>query len=447
MYIVRLLGLLPAMCFLLGTARSATDAREIYRLAAPSVVLIRTFDSGNVPLAIGSGFFLPDGRLMTNAHVIAEAARIEYSVRDRDFVPVTQIAGIDEGRDLALLVAEGPALKIALTMPTVGEPIFAIGNPQGLTLTISDGIVSAVRQLDDVAVIQITAPISPGSSGGPVLNTSGDVIGVASFYRIGGQNLNFAVSSTHFKGVAWTSGPKPIQDRVKVAVKADKRGQGRVDVVRLERSYPFLNPSISLRNNEDYPVSEIRVRVLMYADTAEELRILKAKLAALERSSSRVGSKTAEIEKLLRILRNDPRSWNASDVAVVKQYNGPGSTNLGVYGAALLIAAGSNHSAFLSMVQVGIAEALPVAQEQLEAAKAAESNAVAKAVSDAAEGDRLRAQIEELDKQKPELLHYQDADVRETIAPQMAKTVDLREIKNWPRSGMEIRVVDYSIKR
>lgn len=91
-------------------------------------------------------------------------------------------------------VTLGSSLDLA-----VGERVIAIGSPQGLENSVSDGILSAIREVDSVRYLQITAPISPGSSGGPVLNSTGQMIGVATFQFKKGQNLNFAVAADHIK--------------------------------------------------------------------------------------------------------------------------------------------------------------------------------------------------------------------------------------------------------
>ena len=87
-------------------------------------------------------------------------------------------------------------LKIAESPPDVGEKIVVVGSPFGLDQTVTDGVISGFRQIDDLKIIQISAPISPGSSGGPVVNLKGEVIGVATFYLRGGQNLNFAIPAS-----------------------------------------------------------------------------------------------------------------------------------------------------------------------------------------------------------------------------------------------------------
>ena len=103
--------------------------------------------------------------------------------------------GWDRVNDLAVLkIKEGlPMLTIAMHPPKVGDPVVVIGNPLGFAATVSDGIVSALRADAASQILQISAPIAPGSSGGPVIDAYGQVVGVAVAMIRGGQNLNFAV--------------------------------------------------------------------------------------------------------------------------------------------------------------------------------------------------------------------------------------------------------------
>jgi hypothetical protein len=114
---------------------------------------------------------------------------------------VTGIVALDQSRDLVLLSVSGltaPPLQVGDSNKVqVGDPVFAVGNPRGLEGTLSEGIVSAIRPVGADAVLQISAPISPGSSGGPVLDGSARVIGVAAATLKGGQNLNFAIPASY----------------------------------------------------------------------------------------------------------------------------------------------------------------------------------------------------------------------------------------------------------
>jgi hypothetical protein len=186
-----------ALVTLAGASRGAEPAgaltpAQIAETAIPSVVLIRT------PLAQGTGFVAgPDGRIVTNFHVIRGATQVTIVTSDHTEFAAVEVMALDEARDLAVLRIHAPGLK-ALPLGDSGavrpgEHVVAIGNPLGLGDTVSDGLLSAVRQDSRLSLLQISAPISPGSSGGPVFNDRGQVIGVSTLVLNGGQNLNFAI--------------------------------------------------------------------------------------------------------------------------------------------------------------------------------------------------------------------------------------------------------------
>lgn len=172
-------------------APSLTPA-QIAQTAIPSVVLIRS------PTGLGSGFVATaDGKIVTNFHVIEGATEASIVTSDRVEHKDIEVIALDKERDLAVLRIRGRKLKpLALAdskLAKAGDHVVAIGNPLGLGGTISDGLLSAIRELPELTVLQISAPISPGSSGGPVFNDHGEVIGVSTFLLLGGQNLNFAI--------------------------------------------------------------------------------------------------------------------------------------------------------------------------------------------------------------------------------------------------------------
>ena len=174
---------------------------ELVRRIKPSAVAIETFDAKGATLSRGSGFFVAADKVITNRHVIEKSNRVEIHLVDGKKFPVRGVLAIDGEGDLALLqvdVPEGAAvpLQIIRAVPQEGESIVVIGNPYGLEGSISNGIVSAVREISGYGkIIQITAPISPGSSGSPVVNMRGQVIGIATLQAAEGQSLNFAVSA------------------------------------------------------------------------------------------------------------------------------------------------------------------------------------------------------------------------------------------------------------
>lgn len=176
---------------------------ELVRRVKPSVVAITTYDSNGDALMTGSGFFVNAGAVVTNLHVVRGAARAEIKTLDGKghIYPVTGTLDIDEEGDLVLLEVEMPpdrvrSSELATTLPDEGEPIFVIGNPLKLEGSVSDGIVSAVREVPNVGhIIQITAPISHGNSGSPVFNLQGQVLGVVTVKVTNGQNINLAIAS------------------------------------------------------------------------------------------------------------------------------------------------------------------------------------------------------------------------------------------------------------
>lgn len=172
---------------------------ELVKRIKPSAVAIETFDQRGNTVSRGSGFFVAADRIITNRHVIEKSSRVEVHLMDGKKYPVRGVLSVDGEGDLALLQVEVPRggaipLPIVRNIPQEGESIVVVGNPFGLEGSVSNGIVSAVREISGYGrIIQITAPISPGSSGSPVVNMMGQVIGVATLQAAEGQSLNFAV--------------------------------------------------------------------------------------------------------------------------------------------------------------------------------------------------------------------------------------------------------------
>ena len=182
-----------------GAAAAQDFLPELVKRIKPSSVAIETFDQRGTTLSRGSGFFIAPDRIITNRHVIDKSARVEVHLVDGKKFPVKGVLAVDGEGDLALLQVEVPKelavpLPIVQAVPQEGEFVVVIGNPFGLEGSVSNGIVSAVREISGYGkIIQITAPISPGSSGSPVVNMAGQVIGVATLQAAEGQSLNFAV--------------------------------------------------------------------------------------------------------------------------------------------------------------------------------------------------------------------------------------------------------------
>ena len=210
--------LLPivVLAFAGSAAAQTLQPRQIAARARPAVVVIHALENGDT-IGQGSGFIVrPDGTIVTNRHVIEGATRLAVTLADGERYERVFLVSEDSRRDLAVLripAASLPALPIGDDQHVeVGDPVYVMGNPMGLEGTFSNGLLSAKRTIDGVAMVQITAPISPGSSGGPVLNASGEVIGIATLMYDEGQNLNMAVPARHAAGlIALNETPVPFE--------------------------------------------------------------------------------------------------------------------------------------------------------------------------------------------------------------------------------------------
>jgi S1-C subfamily serine protease len=171
------------------------SAEDVFAEIAPSVARVNVMDVSDRVLGFGSGIVIGKGILLTSCHVATIGAKLAVKLGDAVMPAKIQLA--DEAHDLCRLEVPGmnaPAVTIS-SVETVrtGQRVYAIGAPQGLELTISEGIVSALRKVDEGTLIQTTAPISPGSSGGGLFDLSGRLVGIMTFQHRFGQNLNFAL--------------------------------------------------------------------------------------------------------------------------------------------------------------------------------------------------------------------------------------------------------------
>jgi V8-like Glu-specific endopeptidase len=176
------------------------DIPSIAKAAKGAIVSIIMSDKDGHSIAQGTGFVVSkDGRVVTNYHVIENGSSAIVKLPDGAFFIVDGVLASDNTRDVAVIKAHGENFR-TLTLGNsdrvqVGEEVVAIGNPLSLESTVSNGIVSGIRTAEELGgkFLQVTTPISPGSSGGPLFNMAGEVVGITTLYLKGGENLNFAI--------------------------------------------------------------------------------------------------------------------------------------------------------------------------------------------------------------------------------------------------------------
>ena len=182
--------------------RTRLTPKDIVKDSSPAIVRIEAGEA-----KVGTGFIVDKtGLVATNLHVVEGEAQIKVRTFDGTQYPVLSIAGMDRGHDLALLRIQPkkplPVLSLGdSSQVSAGDQIIAIGNPLGVfDYSVSAGLISQVRPLsEELTILQISAPISPGSSGGPLFNQFGEVIGVTTAIITQGQNINLAVPANYLR--------------------------------------------------------------------------------------------------------------------------------------------------------------------------------------------------------------------------------------------------------
>ncbi len=199
-----LLSALPA-------AAQGKNPEQIFQEVSRSIVTIQTFDRDDKVVSLGSGVVTAVDTVVTNCHVLDGGA--VYTVYSGKTVLKGELRAADAERDLCeLQVANLRAPKIALYTGRlrVGQRVYAVGAPEGLELTISEGLVSSIREMEGAHYIQTSAPISSGSSGGGLFDTEGRLVGLTAFIITEGQNLNFALPASWITELAARSGSTPV---------------------------------------------------------------------------------------------------------------------------------------------------------------------------------------------------------------------------------------------
>jgi S1-C subfamily serine protease len=196
--------------------RPISTAAVASRITPATVSIIAIGPDGDT-LGQGSGFLVrSSGVIVTNNHVVTGASRAIIILASGEVYDRVEALDADPAADVAVLKIPGyglPVAPVSTTIPPVGARVIAIGSPLGLSQTVSEGIVSAIRLVDGRQLVQISAPISPGSSGGPLMNDRGEVVAITTSQMTRGQNLNFAVPVRYAMGLVTASArPRPLAE-------------------------------------------------------------------------------------------------------------------------------------------------------------------------------------------------------------------------------------------
>lgn len=210
------LAALAATPFFAGLAAAQEiDAGSLYKQASPAVVTLEALGEDGKVKKTGSGLLTSaDGKLLTNYHVVSNTKNMTVRLANGDAYDIVEVIAIDRRKDIAYLkipAVDMPFLKLGRSAGVeIGQTVYSIGSPMGLQNTLSHGLVSGIRELDGYRLFQISAPISSGSSGGPVFDRSGAVIGIAVLTMSAGQNLNFAIPIDYARGMLGMTQTQPL---------------------------------------------------------------------------------------------------------------------------------------------------------------------------------------------------------------------------------------------
>lgn len=262
-------------CALLLAATIGFAAEEpsrfarVYEQTRRSVVIVEALDPSGQTIAQGSGFVASGGKIVTNLHVLAGATTARVTLHDGETITTDFILASDELADLAVLAlpTQQRPLPLAKGQPNVSDEVISIGNPLGLTSTLTNGLVSGVREIGEIWYVQTTTPISPGNSGGPLINMGGEVVGVTTFQLREAQNLNFAVAVHHVRSV----------------LKTEQRSPFPREEAREEKPVAPVAPSRDFKT-EQAEVIELSEKYGSLKTHAEKVRFLRAWASEQERS-------------------------------------------------------------------------------------------------------------------------------------------------------------------
>lgn len=279
-------ALLAALLLAASTVHAKTGT-EIYEQAAKSTVVVKNIDAKGKAQSMGSGVVLVDGDVVTNCHVVKGASQLKVRIGDKEYPATLRYSDWD--RDVCSVSVAGLNAQAVMVGNTktlkVGAKVYAIGAPKGLELTLSDGIVSSLREVEGGRYIQTTAAISPGSSGGGLFDENGALVGLTTFYFAEGQNLNFAV---------------PVEWVMELPKRSSKAAASTQTVTQ------WLNKAIELDQRKDWAAMLEHGRRWTEAQPSSSMGWI-----SLGRAYSKVGQAVMAIEAYQQALRINPENAGA----------------------------------------------------------------------------------------------------------------------------------------
>lgn len=206
----------------LVAAKPSGSVADLAEAIRPSLVKI-TQEGRRGTDGLGTGFVVSDdGLIATNLHVIGEARRLLVETEDGQTHDVVEVHATDNHLDLALLRIAShdlPPLKLGDSdQIRQGDPIIAMGNPEGLAFSVVEGVISATREIESVPMLQIAVPIEQGNSGGPVLDREGKVLGLVTLKSLKTDNLGFAMPVNELKKLLEKPNPVPMDRWLTIGV-------------------------------------------------------------------------------------------------------------------------------------------------------------------------------------------------------------------------------------
>lgn len=300
------------------SSQEGLSSQEIFRRISPSVFIVESLNSEGDVLAFGSGVAVnlpvegkrrasdaaPDVLVVTNKHVIYGA--VAYRIRKGEKVWKANLVRLDQERDLCALQPETgwtakPILVRRSSTVKVGERVYAIGAPEGLELTLSEGLVSGLREFENVRVIQTSAPISHGSSGGGLFDSEGRLIGITTFFLKEGQNLNFALPGEWILGLA---------DETAAHFPATASGS------QLEEAKKWSDKGFSAYLDEKYQEAVDAYKEAVRLDPEDSTAWFR--LGEAQQELKRDEEAVKSFQQATRLKSDDPRPWERLALAYIR---------------------------------------------------------------------------------------------------------------------------------